>query len=117
MSERKKVFEAPISHEMEPHCCGCWIFWADEGDFYAECNECSTQISIIELLAAKTLSAPTAQGSVSVPREPTQAILWAMAEANVSHEKEYPKDGLRRSERIYRAMLAALAATVAADRG
>jgi hypothetical protein len=44
---------------------------------------------------------------VLVPREPTTDIRYAILEANHEHETEYPLDGVKRSLRIYRAMIAA----------
>jgi len=49
----------------------------------------------------------TAPPGVSVPEEPTEEMLAAMIEANENHETAYSIDGVRRSVRIYRAMLAA----------
>jgi hypothetical protein len=42
-----------------------------------------------------------------VPVEPTENMLAAIVAANCSHDTAYPVDGMRRSIRIYRAMLAA----------
>ena len=58
--------------------------------------------------AAKALRvALEAANTVEVPVEPPQAVLAAIVEANAEHDVLYPIDDVRRSERIYRAMIAA----------
>ena len=54
---------------------------------------------------------------VQVPREPTDEMMIAGAEACITHEKLLEWDGERRSYRIYRAMLAAAPAQKGAGRG
>lgn len=44
---------------------------------------------------------------VYVPVEPTEEMRSAMQEANYDHDVLFPKDGIFRSDRIYKAMLAA----------
>ena len=45
---------------------------------------------------------------VAVPQEPTNGMMIAGAEANVAHDNgAYEKDGMRRSMRVYKAMIAA----------
>ena len=40
-----------ISHETEPHCCGCWIIhYGRDGGLSAYCNECRKSVDIVELL-------------------------------------------------------------------
>lgn len=49
------LLEAPINHEREPHCCGCWVLYRDDKTVFAKCNECGEYRDIIDLLA-KTAS-------------------------------------------------------------
>ena len=42
-----------------------------------------------------------------VPKEPTNEILGAALEASASHDRDYPNDGIRRSLRMWAAMLSA----------
>lgn len=44
---------------------------------------------------------------VMVPVEPTDEMIEAMQEANYDHDVLFPKDGIFRSDRIYKAMVAA----------
>lgn len=47
----EKILEAPIHHEREPHCCGCWIIWRTDESLYAECNECGEKRDLLAFLA------------------------------------------------------------------
>lgn len=81
-----------------------WRLALSQGDM-------SPRWEIESLLAAALQSAqPTAavpEGYVMVPREPTEEMMGAGAEANVAHDKLLEWDGERRSHRIYKAMLLA----------
>ena len=59
--DKRKILEAPISHEMEPHCCGCWVIWVDGDELYAQCNECLERRDILEFLATPDCAAASAK--------------------------------------------------------
>ena len=62
----EKVLEAPISHEMEPHCCGCWIVWRTDTKLYAKCNECGEERDILGFLARSATERTAAPPGVTV---------------------------------------------------
>jgi hypothetical protein len=68
-AEAVSEIHAPISHEMEPHCCGCWIIRYDVDGLNAICNECGETRDLIALLA---------QSPQPEDRLTTKAVLNAM---------------------------------------
>ena len=42
------MLETPISHETEPHCCGCWnVFFGEKPGFLKlVCNECGEEVPL-----------------------------------------------------------------------
>lgn len=45
------ILAAPLSHETEPHCCGCWVIKKNEYELFAECNECGERRDILDMLS------------------------------------------------------------------
>lgn len=65
----ERIWEGPVSHEREPHCCGCWIIWRTDDELYAECNECGERRDILAFLSAiKNRKPQEGQGEVDGPR-------------------------------------------------
>lgn len=45
------VVGTTISHEREPHCCGCFVIHWNGGDPLAVCNECSHTVNLLDALS------------------------------------------------------------------
>lgn len=43
---------APISHETDPHCCGCWVISYDDDGLTAKCNECGETHDLVPMLSS-----------------------------------------------------------------
>lgn len=67
---RNVILAAPIHHETDPHCEGCWVLYVEDNGFYAECNVCRVRLDLLAVLSVGK-QAPKQDGLLQIA-EPTE---------------------------------------------
>jgi hypothetical protein len=83
--------------------------WIDADDAMSQASSTAEKFALLVKCgdAKSALRKALEADTVEVPRMPSKTLLAAMVEANAEHEDLVQLDGLRRSERVYRALIAA----------